>query len=121
MASDLTLSLAFSSDLPQTRGQQLARDLANDLRRVGVAVEPTKSESEAGSKGLLEDFARLLIGDVGEQAIKGVFDILKAYIVREKRLIFKLTMANGQTLEIDATNIASCDVTAFIAAAASRA
>ena len=107
------LGLTLTADLPAQRLDALARDLARDLSRSGMArAKPAELPTGPGERGVGAKIGELLLDAIGgaglktvAEVAKGLTDVLKAYLVREKSLKIELTLPDGTKLSLDAKNM----------------
>jgi hypothetical protein len=110
-------SIALSADISPARLDALTRDFARDLGRSGMSARPAEGKPEPGERGLLTEIGKLVIDHVSGGLVGGAMDVVKAYLVREKSLRLVVTRPDGTHIEIDARNVGSDAVAAFLGAA----
>jgi hypothetical protein len=115
MIGPVTLSLAV--DLPPGRLDALARDLARDLSRTGATAVQAQGKAAPGERGIAAEIGKLVIEGLGGKAATAALDVVKAYFVRERSLKIVLSKPDGTKVEIDAKNVGSAEVAAFLGAA----
>jgi hypothetical protein len=106
--------LQVVSDLPPGLIAQEARQLEASLGRAGLTVKPDKAQAQPGQRGVLVDLAILVVerslAPIGEKLLDG----LKQYFIREQNVIVELTRPDGAKIRIDAKNVGSEKVAAFL-------
>lgn len=107
------LGLRLIADIPAQRLYALSRDLARDLTRGGlVRAKPAEAPAGPGERGVAAKIGELLLDAIGGAGLKtaaeigkGLAEVLKAYLVREKSLKIELALPDGTRLSLDARNM----------------
>src|SRR5262245_3436569 len=95
LASDPTLVLQLSADLPDAQLMRLARDMQADLSRAGLDTHAAEKPPAPGERGLLADVTKLVVDQVLGGAAGAVLDCLKAYFNREPSLKIAIRRQDG--------------------------
>ncbi len=107
------LGLKLIADIPPQRLDALSRDMARDLSRGGlVRAKPVEAPTAPGERGVAAKIGELLLDAIGGAGLKtaaeiskGLSEVLKAYLVREKSLKIELVLPDGTRLSLDAKNM----------------
>lgn len=108
------LELQVSADLPDSRLDALARELARDLSRAGLRAAPVESPAGKGERGVLAELGKLAASWAGKLPVATIVETVKSYLVRERSLRLKLTRPDGSSFELDAKNIDSREAAAWL-------
>jgi hypothetical protein len=109
--------LQVLSDLPPGLIAQEARQLEAALGRAGLSAKPYKMSAQPGQKGILEDFTKLVLEHTLVPIGLRLLDGLRQYFVREQRVVVELTRPDGAKIKVDAKNVGSEKVAAFLSVA----
>jgi len=109
--------LQVLGDLPPGLIAQEARQLEVSLGRAGLKARPHETQAQPGQKGVVAGLANLIVeyslGPIGEKLLDGI----KQYFVREQKVIVELTRPDGAKIRIEAKNVGSEKVAAFLGVA----
>jgi len=103
--ADKSTILTIQSDLPPERVAGLTRDLARDLSRGRIQVAEQKAATAPGERGDAISLGQIALALVTTGAVGILFDCLRVYLKREKRLVFEVKQSNGVSFKIDAKSI----------------
>ncbi|MGB8843543.1 MAG: hypothetical protein WCC64_21010 [Aliidongia sp.] len=112
MAGNFELELL--GDLPPGLMAQKARQLAVALGRAGLDVTPHETQPQPGQRGIVQELAKFavkhLVGPISDKLLTG----LKQFFVREQNVVVELTRPDGAKIRLEAKNVESEKVAAFI-------
>ena len=98
--------LVVEGDRRSEQLAQLVRDLAGDLRRHDIEVQPATRPAQPGERaGEVPLLGQIVLTFLTAGAAKALIDCLKAYVARDRSLQFKLKRADGSELSLDAKNL----------------
>jgi hypothetical protein len=97
--------VSLSGELSPERLASLTRDLNRNLSRAGVPASLVAQPPSAGERGDAVTIGQIALGLISGGALTAVIECLKAYFVRERTLVVKLTRPDGQQIEVNAKNI----------------
>ena len=96
--------LRLAADLPSARIAQLTRDFSRDLARTGIEARLPEASKMPGQKGEIINLGQLALALVTSGAVTALIECLKAYLARDRTLVFKLTRPDGTEVEVNAKN-----------------
>ncbi len=86
--------------------QDLTRELCRDLNdKTDVAAKIPKGTPKPGEKGDPITIGTILLSFLTGGAAVAMFDVLKAYIQRNKSLVFKIVGPHGEVVEVRGENL----------------
>ena len=108
------IGLLVTGDVPPGRIAEETRDLAATLARLGVTAAPPPNHASAGEKGILATLGALAIAQALPAIGDALLDGLKRYFTRDRSVVVELARPDGTKIRIEAKNVGSAAVRAFL-------
>jgi hypothetical protein len=95
---------------------QITAELIRDLRDISeLQVEVPAAGPGAGARDGGEVLGQILLAFVTGGAAKGVFDVLKVYLARDRSLKFRIRRPDGVEVEVTSASVSKHDVESLFA------
>ena len=108
------LEIAIEGDLPPGLLAEKARGLRGDHLRAGVAAQAAPNATRPDERGAAAALGKFVLDSLAEPAAKALLDAIKRLVLRDRSIKVVLTRPDGAKVEIEAKNVASAEVAAFI-------
>jgi len=109
---------SVGADLPPAKLNQLTRDFMRDLDRIGIRAAAAEVPAQSGERGVVTTIGKFVISSLfNSKAADALVDLVKAYLAREKTMIFSITKPDGTKIDITSKNVNSGEVAAFLTVA----